>query len=73
MPVYPLVKLLFGILFCFLGLGYLYRPSVISRLNAFLREYLFNDAYIVLDRRKWGTLSMMVGILLLYMGWTSWK
>ncbi|HEX4047960.1 MAG TPA: hypothetical protein VH309_09010 [Elusimicrobiota bacterium] len=67
----PLFKLLAG-LGCFvLGLGYLYRPDLIERMNALLREYFLNDAYIALERKKWGTFFLLMAFLFLYMGWTS--
>lgn len=58
-----------GIFFFLLGLGYLYRPNAIERINAFLREYVFNDAYIALERRKWGIFFLLVSFLLLYVGY----
>jgi hypothetical protein len=54
-----------------LGLGYLYRPDLIERMNALLREYLLNDAYIALERKKWGAFFLLAAFLFLYMGWTS--
>ena len=62
-----LVKLLFGVLFITLGLGYLFRPDLIERLNAVIRETVLNDAYIALERRKYGAFFILIGSLLLYM------
>jgi len=53
----PLFEIVVGAVSLLLGLGYLYRPDVIERMNALLREYLLNDAYIALERRKWGRSS----------------
>ncbi len=54
---------------CFLlGLGYLYRPDIIGRMNAILRDYLLNDAYIALERKKWGAFFLLLSFLFLYMG-----
>ncbi|MDE2040122.1 MAG: hypothetical protein KGO96_04230 [Elusimicrobia bacterium] len=59
-------------LVCFaLGLGYLYRPDLIARLNALIREYLLNDAHIALERGKWGMFFMLLAFLFLYMGITA--
>jgi len=63
----PFFKLGVGFLSLMLGLGYLYRPDLIERMNAVLREYLLNDAYIALERRKWGFFFL----LFLYMGWAA--
>jgi len=64
-------KLALGGLFFALGLGYLYRPDLIERMNAILRDYLLNDAYIALERRKWGVFFLLIGFLFLYMGLTA--
>jgi hypothetical protein len=67
----PFFKLAVGLVSLALGLGYLYRPDLIERMNALLREYLLNDAYIALERKKWGTFFLLVAFLFLYMGWAS--
>ena len=67
----PYFKLAVGFASLLLGLGYLYRPDLIERLNALMREYLLNDAYIALERKKWGAFFLLAAFLFLYMGWTS--
>jgi hypothetical protein len=67
----PFFKLAVGFACFALGLGYLYRPDLIERMNALLREYLLNDAYIALERKKWGAFFLLAAFLFLYMGWTS--
>jgi hypothetical protein len=67
----PFFKLGIGFLSLLLGLGYLYRPDLIERMNAVLREYFLNDAYIALERRKWGFFFLLVSFLFLYMGWAA--
>jgi uncharacterized protein YjeT (DUF2065 family) len=67
----PFFKLAVGLACFLLGLGYLYRPDLIERMNALLREYLLNDAYIALERKKWGAFFLLAAFLFLYMGWTS--
>ena len=69
----PLFKLVLGILFFLLGLGYLYRPDLIERMNAIIREYFLNDAHIALERRKWGTFFLLLSFLFLYMCYTAMK
>lgn len=64
----PTLKIVLGLLSGLLGLGYLYRPDLIERMNAVLRDYLLNDAYIALERRKWGMFFLLVSFLFLYMG-----
>lgn len=67
----PFLKLITGFLCFLLGLGYLYRPDLIERMNSILREYLLNDAYIALERKKWGAFFLLLSFLFLYMGWTA--
>jgi hypothetical protein len=67
----PYLKLAAGFASLVLGLGYLYRPDLIERMNALLREYLLNDAYIALERKKWGAFFLLVAFLFLYMGWSA--
>lgn len=64
----PWQKISIGIFFSLLGLGYLFRPSLIERINAFIRETLLNDAYIALERHKWGVFFLLISFLFLYMG-----
>ncbi|OGR97332.1 MAG: hypothetical protein A2V88_01365 [Elusimicrobia bacterium RBG_16_66_12] len=67
----PLLKIVVGLVCGLLGLGYLYRPDLIERMNAVLREYLLNDSYIALERRKWGMFFLLLSFLFLFMGWTA--
>jgi hypothetical protein len=67
----PLFKLGVGAAFALLGLGYLYRPDLIERINAVLRNYLLNDSYIALERKKWGVFFLLLSFFFLYMGWTA--
>jgi uncharacterized protein YjeT (DUF2065 family) len=62
------LKIAVGVVCLLLGMGYLYRPDLIERMNALLRDYLLNDAYIALERRKWGAFFLLIGFLFLYMG-----
>lgn len=67
----PTLKIVIGLISGILGLGYLYRPDLIERMNAVLRDYLLNDAYIALERKKWGVFFLLVSILFLYTGWAA--
>lgn len=67
----PLFKIAVGLLSGALGLGYLYRPDLIERMNAVLRDYFLNDAYIALERKKWGMFFLLISFLFLYTGWAS--
>ena len=67
------LKIGFGVLCAMLGLGYLYRPDLIERMNAVIRDTVFNDAYIALERKKWGMFFFLVAVLFIYMGVTGLK
>ena len=67
----PALKIVFGLLSLALGCGYLYRPDLIERMNAVLRDYLLNDAYIALERKKWGMFFLLIAVLFTYMGLTA--
>lgn len=67
----PALKIILGLFSGLLGLGYLYRPDLIERLNSVLRDYFLNDAYIALERKKWGMFFLLVSVLFLYMGWSA--
>ncbi len=69
----PAFKIFLGLGFFALGLGYLYRPDLIERMNALIREYLLNDAHIALERRKWGAFFLLLSFLFLYMGYSAWQ
>jgi hypothetical protein len=71
MSIGSLCKIFIGILSFFLGLGYIYRPDLIERMNAFLRETLLNDSHIALERHKWGAFFLLIAFLFLYMGFTA--
>lgn len=67
----PFLKIAVGCVCGLLGIGYLCRPDLIERMNAVLRDCLLNDAYIALERRKWGMFFLLLAFLFLYMGWAA--
>jgi hypothetical protein len=64
----PYIKMFFGLVFILLGLGYIYRPGAIERLNRLIRETFLNDSYVALHRKNWGFLLLLLGGVLIYMG-----
>ncbi len=73
MEISPYLKLFFGLLFVLLGLGYIYKPEVIERINRLIRETFLNDSYLALHRKNWGFLLVLLGGVLVYMGLTKLK
>jgi len=65
----PWICVFFGLLFFAVGLAYLYQPRLIERMNALLRDYVLNDAYIALHRKKWGVSLLLIALLLVYVGY----
>ena len=64
----PYNKIFFGLVFMLLGLGYIYRPDAIERLNRLIKETFLNDSYVALHRKNWGFLLLLMGGVLIYMG-----
>lgn len=64
----PYIKIFFGLVLLLLGLGYIYKPGVIERINKLIRETFLNDSYVALHRRNWGFLLLLISGVLLYMG-----
>ena len=64
----PYLKVFFGLLFVLLGLGYIYKPEIIVRINRLIRETFLNDSYVALHRKNWGFLLLLLGGVLVYMG-----
>ncbi|OGS12427.1 MAG: hypothetical protein A2234_08000 [Elusimicrobia bacterium RIFOXYA2_FULL_58_8] len=68
MEIDPYLKVFFGLLFVLLGMGYIYRPAIIERINRLVRETFLNDSYVALHRKNWGFLLLLIGGVLVYMG-----
>ncbi|HBU70141.1 MAG TPA: hypothetical protein DEE98_07150 [Elusimicrobia bacterium] len=65
------LKLFLGILFFVLGWVYLYNPSLVLKINQFAREAVFNDRFLLLERKKLSILFFCASFLALYMGYSS--
>lgn len=55
----------------FLGFGlvYLSNPQKILQFHNALKEFILNDAYISLHRRKIGSIFILIGVVLLAVAW----
>ena len=67
------VKLLAGLVMLAVSLSYLYRPSYILKVNELARGVLFNDAYVLHYRRRWGMPLFVASIVFLYSGMANLK
>jgi len=63
-----LLEALAGIFFLIMSLGYLYRPTIIIKINAWGRKYLFNDQVLVAHRKKIGVVLLIISVIFLYGG-----
>lgn len=55
-------KFCLAVVFFFLGISYLYWPQLILKINEFAKRYLFNDSYVLLNRRKWGLFFIILAL-----------
>ena len=62
------LEILIGLFFLVSSLGYLYRPTIIIRFNAWGRKYLFNDQLLVTHRKKIGVVLLIISVIFLYGG-----
>lgn len=65
------VKLLIGFVLLGISLAYLYRPTLVLRVNAWGRTLLFNDSHLLHYRRRWGLLAFLGSILFFYSGFLN--
>jgi len=62
------LEILIGLFLLIISLGYLYRPAMITKFNAWSRKYLFNDQLLITHRKKIGVILLIISIILLYGG-----
>ncbi len=60
-----------GALLVILGVCYVYRPNLILRMNAVLRENVFSDALVVSSRKKVGLYLVLLGLVGLIAGFMT--
>ena len=58
----------FGLIFLVIGVGYLRRPDIVANVYALLRETLFSEEHIALDRKKWALFFLLLSLLCFYWG-----
>ena len=66
-----LLRLSLGFLFVVIGLGYLLDPKAILRLNAVMRETFFKDSHVLLNGKRIGSWLMLLGFILLALGYIA--
>jgi len=51
-------------LFIALGCAYLFQKDTILRINAFMREKVFRDSYVLLEGKRLGGMLTLAGVVL---------
>ncbi len=54
-----------------LGLSYLFRPGLVLRFNAFMRNFFFHDSFVLLDRRRIGFVLLVVSFFMMLLALRS--
>lgn len=65
-----MIKILIGLVLLLAGLGYMYRPNIIIKVNFWIRKNVFNDQMLINHRRRIGMVLIVLGIIAMYMGIT---
>lgn len=63
-----MIKILVGFFLLLTGLGYMYRPNIIIKINNWVRKNVFNDRMLINHRRKIGVVLILLGLIAIYMG-----
>lgn len=64
-------KLLLGVLFFIFAWVLLFKPNLLLNLNRVIRERVFNDRIILMERKKLSVFFFCLSILALYIGLTA--
>ncbi|MBI5554623.1 MAG: hypothetical protein HY920_02055 [Elusimicrobia bacterium] len=65
------LKLLVGLIMLMFSIGYLFRPDLIIKINDWGRSFLFNDKYIMKQRRKIGVFFLVLAFIAVFMSVSS--
>jgi hypothetical protein len=66
-----LLRISLGFLFVIIGLGYVFDPKAILRVNAIMRDVFFKDSHVLLNGKRIGSLLIVVGFVLLALGYQA--
>ena len=59
------VRLFVSLLLITLGCAYLFQKDTILRMNAFMRDRVFHDSHVLLNRSRVGSALIIAGFVLL--------
>lgn len=60
--------LIVGIIFFIVGWHFLYRKKTILKINAFIRNNVLKDIYVLTEHKKIGVFFILISIIFLYLG-----
>jgi hypothetical protein len=63
-----ILKILLGFMALLLGWGLLFKTGLIFRINAWLKENVFNDQMVLYSRRRLALLLFVLGVVALFSG-----
>jgi hypothetical protein len=66
-----LLPITLGFLLVILGLGYMFDPKAILRINAMIRDNFFKDSRVLLNGKRIGSLLIVLGFVLLALGYKT--
>ena len=62
------LKIIIGFVFVLLAWAFIYRTTLIIRVNAWIREYIFSDKLILFSNRRMAILLFLLGCVALFSG-----
>src|SRR5882672_6665224 len=63
-----IIKIILGFLALIFAWSLLFRTGIIFRLNAWLKEHIFNDQIVLYSRRRLALLLFLLGVISLFSG-----
>lgn len=66
-----LIRFALGFLLVLIGLGYVLDAKQILRINAFMRDRLFKDSFVLLKGKKIGSWLILIGFVLIALGYVT--
>ena len=62
-----------ALLLVLMGCAFFFQRDTVLKLNAFMRERVFRDAYVLLEGRRIGSVLIVLGLLLFMLALQSFQ
>ncbi len=66
-----LLLVIFAGIFLWVGFLYISKPKKIMEFHSILKDFIFNDAYISLNRHRIGSVLILLGVIILAIAWLN--